>query len=258
MPFVPLGSRKRIEVILDDDKERLAAAQQTKDTATISAHSGLAPSAQGYRFGNHPLTRGRVRPDVPFTGATSSWRPPSADREGPSSQKDREQTGSAIWYESHRMKQTLSSPALSSTNMTVPLATHPLTKEIERWERLSTLTQAREMTRELRDELREEKPVRSKSSKPEFQPKPGLVNFPKYMLINDCHLKRMEQQRFQREDQNASLSGSPVSSKGPESAVMYGAASWASPVLRQKGTHWAGHGLAAGRMQRTSNPFRTG
>mmetsp|Transcript_104685 Transcript_104685/g.291575 ORF Transcript_104685/g.291575 Transcript_104685/m.291575 type:complete len:264 (-) Transcript_104685:59-850(-) len=263
MPFVPLGSRKRIEVILDDDKEQIATAQRTRDSRTMTAHFSLAPSNSGYRFGNHPMTRGDVRPEVPFKNAPSSWRPPSADPDGPASRKDREQTGSAIWNESHRMRKTLSSPALSKTNMTVPFATHPLTKEIERWEKLSQFTEAREMT----SEVKEQRPTRSMSTKPEVRHRPGmLVNFPKYMLINNCHLKQMEQQRFQREAEQQRMAELPesttespfMSQEFTGSAVEYGKASWGAPLLKQPGHHWAGHGMAAGRCQRTSNPFRMG
>mmetsp|Transcript_7424 Transcript_7424/g.20855 ORF Transcript_7424/g.20855 Transcript_7424/m.20855 type:complete len:266 (+) Transcript_7424:115-912(+) len=265
MPFVPLRARQRIEVILDDDKERLATAQFERDFAKTSTLKQLAPSASGYRFGNHPMTLGNVRPEVPFQGATSTWRPPSADPAGPSSQKDREQTGSAIWHESHRMRKAVSSPALSKMNTTVPLATHPLTKEIQRWETLSRKTQAREMAGEVLDQ----RPTRTATVKSEVRrPAGGLVNFPKYMLINNCHLKQMEQARFQNEEAErqrifeqglADDSDSPWShARKDQSAVQYGKASTGAPVLKQPGHHWAGHGLAAGRCQRTSNPFRMG
>jgi len=272
MPFVPLRARQRVEVILDDDKERLATQQRRRDEAAISAHAQLAPSASGYRFGHHPLTVGSCRPEVPFKDATSTWRPPSADPAGPSSQKDREQVGPSVWSESHRMRKAQSSPALSAFNMTVPLATHPLTKEIQRWETLSKKTQAREMT--TTGEALELRPTRTiGGSKPEFRRVPGsLVNFPKYMLLKDSHLKQMEQQRFHQEEAERQRalesalesedSGSPWVQRrkelGGESGVQYGKASWGAPVLREPGQHWAGHGLAAGRCQRTSNPFRMG
>jgi len=35
--------------------------KKVQTQATVAEHYGLAPSARGYRFGNHPMTRGPVR-----------------------------------------------------------------------------------------------------------------------------------------------------------------------------------------------------
>jgi len=256
---------------LDEDKERISTQQRGRDFMTMSTHAQLAPSNSGYRFGNHPMTMGGVRPEVPFKDATSTWRPPSADPTGPSSRKDREQVGSPVWHESHRMRTSMSSPALSATNMTVPLATHPLSREIGRWEKLSQKTEAREMTT-TGGEVVQQGSTRKAPPKPQIsRPPGGLVNFPKYMLIHSCHLKQMEQQRFQREQEERRRAFESMSEEeratGPwvqrrqdvgESAVEYATASWGAPLLGKRGQHWAGHGLAAGRNQRTSNPFRMG
>ena len=43
-------------------KQLLCSALQ----AVVAEHFGLAPSNGGYRFGNHPLTRGPVRPGTSF------------------------------------------------------------------------------------------------------------------------------------------------------------------------------------------------
>ena len=48
--------------------------------ATVAEHYGLAPSARGYRFGNHPMTRGPVRfgfLGTDFAGSGKRWYPSS-------------------------------------------------------------------------------------------------------------------------------------------------------------------------------------
>lgn len=251
---------------MDDDKERLAARTRNKDNATAALHRGEAPSASGYRFGNSPWAKGQVRPDVPFRDATSSWRPPSADPQGPARQKDLEQRGRAMWSESHGMRQSLSSPILSQQSMTEPFATHPLTGELQRWQRQATRTLNREMADAEMPERRTLDLTRSSStpSRPAVKPS-GLVNFPKYMLIHNCHLKQMDQQRFAKQEEERQRA-TALASEGPRvcfeegapSAVKLGEASWGAPKLRQPGHHWAGSTMASGRASRTSNPFRGG
>ena len=84
MPFVPIGSRKPYTLLLDHDK----VLHDLNSFMEPAARSGsglrcsrkmrrwwrstmaLHPSARGYRFGNHPMTRGPVRrgrsQDVPL------------------------------------------------------------------------------------------------------------------------------------------------------------------------------------------------
>jgi len=266
MPFVPLASRKRQEVILDDDKQQLAARIREKDTAAVALYRGDAPSSSGYRFGNSPWAKGQVRPDVPFKGATSTWRPPSADPHGPARQKDREQRGRAMWSEAHGMRQSLSSPILSQQSMTEPYATHPLTGELQRWQRQA----ARTLNREMADvEVPERRTLElnrpSSSTNLPAVKSSGLVNFPKYMLIHNCHLKQMDQQRFAKQEEERQQAEALASERNcasfeelAPSAVKWGEASWGAPRLRQPGSHWAGSSMAAGRASRTSNPFRGG
>jgi len=266
MPFVPLGARKRLEVILDDDKERLAAKMRNKDNAAVSLHRGEAPSSSGYRFGNSPWAKGQLRPDVPFRDATSTWRPPSADPHGPARQKDLEQTGRAMWSAAHGMRQSLSSPILSQESKTEPHATHPLTKELQRWQRQATRTLNREMADvEVPDRRTLDLNRSSSSTNRPAVKSSGLVNFPKYMLIHNCHLKQMDQQRFAKQEKERQQATTLASEGGrvsfeelAPSAVKWGEASWGAPKLRQPGNHWAGSSMAAGRAQRTSNPFRGG
>lgn len=275
MPFVPLGQRKPIPLILDGDKEAIRARQRDRDVAAVQAHIGATPSVSGYRFANHPQTFGQVRgPEVPFRHATSTWRPPSADPDGPANQRESEHADhGAYWEASHSLRKTRSSPSFQSNNNVIQ-ACHPLSVERKRWEKLAHRTQ----TNEMKDiDLSPQRP------RPPEQPKigpnrQGLVLFPKYMLLHNCHLKMTDLQRFQREQaeeaarsaqeaEAASLAGgSQLESEDTlKSSSMRGPvrfdASWGAPKLRQEavgGHHWAGSGMPAGRGMRTSNPFRMG
>lgn len=263
MPFVPLGRRCLLEVVLDDDKARNTESLRASDNATVLAHAGHAASSSGYRFGNHAATRGRIRaPDVPFRAAHSSWRPPSADPSGPAARREEEQS-QCVTRNGLRMNTSLSLPELSKAE---PNMTHPLTRELKHWDKLANQTLSREMTDFEVNHPVEAPPMRMNQRLPG-----SMVNFPKYMLINNCHLKTTETQRFGKEQHaeraaaeaalaraaagGGSLAG-PVVKELQPSAVKYGEASWGAPLLREEGYHWAGSALPAGRGQRSSNQFR--
>merc|ERR1712083_960063 len=121
---------------------------------------------------------------------------------GPAGQRDQEQAQvGAIWAESHRMRTVRSSPdlQLSASNMIGSNECHPLSTELRRWETLAQVTK----TTQMNGIEVPERPSPTMRHEPEgsSQGLKGLVNFPKYMLINNCHLKQMELQRFQRQQQ---------------------------------------------------------
>lgn len=120
----------------------------------------------------------------------------------------------------------------------------------------------------------------------------GLVLFPKYMLLHNCHLKLTDLQRFQREQAEAaqrtmerSLTRSMMrrSADSPDAEVLSDLpasagseidtqeamgestrgqlsfdASWGAPILREGGPQWAGNAMPSGGAHKTSNPFRMG
>jgi len=281
MPFVPLGSRKRLDVILDADKERILNDMRDRDAAKVNAHFGVTPSSTGYRFGKHPSTMGSVRgPDVPFKDATSTWRPPSADPDGPAANRTMQMADhGAHWEASHSMRRMRSSPFLQSPGSTLAdarEASRPLNVELKRWEKLATSTMGKEMQGSTMKD-RESERGRSEPAKPrEVVRTPGLVNFPKYMLFNNCHLKQMDQHRFSEKEtearaqaeQSIRLGLTPASRSmslpfqdAPDSSVPWQHASWGAPMLGDPVNRtfcWSGSSLPAGRGQRTSNPFRQG
>lgn len=255
MPFVPLRSRKRYEVILDDDKEQIAATQRFRDNSTLAQYYGASPSAAGYRFGNHPMTMGVVRgPEPPFKGATNPLRPPSADHDLPAS-----------------MRRARSSPSLQNSAGNLMMACHPLTTELKRWEKLAEVTEKGQVDQDLKKSLMMNRNV-------EPPPKPpvrtgGLVNFPKYMLIHNCHLKQTDLKRFkeqQEEEMRLAMEAANAHADSPlhsvresslgGSTVRYQEPSWGAPLLRGKESphNWAGSALPGGRGSRHSNPFRIG
>lgn len=282
MPFVPLGSRKRLDVIMDADKERLSNQLKSQDRAAFRSWEGAAPGASGYRFARHPTTLGPVRGDVPFKDAGSPWRPPSAERDGPAAQRSMEHAPvGAVWEKSHRTLalKSQSMPSLQSAGSTVidhreeakkiREACNPISVELRRWHNLAAVTsnQTAGMI---------ELPVRQKPEPPKPLVKtPGLVNFPKYMLIHNCHLKQTDMQRYveaeakarhEAEENRAEAEALGISAgrlqemEGAveQSGVPWKTASWGAPRLKKKGQHWAGSSMPAGRSMRTSNPFRLG
>lgn len=277
MPFVPIGSRKPHPVVLDDQKESIAAEQRSKDEAKIKQHYAWNPSAAGYRFGNHPMTKGFVRgPDVPFKGATSPWKPSTHVQDGPHAQSEsRHQSVGAYWEGAHAqlgsMRKSDSSPTLSNAAQESLLACHPLSTELRRWESLAKVTERGEVNKDLEKSM-------SLARQPRELPKPppktgGLVNFPKYMLIHNCHLKHSDLQRFQREQadqarliEDATLRGDSLQDDSLDTStlgdgpVRYQEASWGAPLLknRDSGMPWAGAALPSGRGSRHSSTLRMG
>jgi len=287
MPFVPLSQRKPIPLVLDEDKQRLQTRQHDLDHRRIQSHQGAAPGISGYQYARHPLALDvSVRgPEVPFRNATAPWRPAAAEPDGPASQRDREQAScGAYWEASHSMRKSLSSPTLQNASDAM-LACHPLTIELNRWEKLARVTK-----RELGDQIPERKP---RSPEAPLPPRQGLILFPKYMLLNNCHLKTTDLQRFQREEEQAAreskerakaepqFPASPsgcakshsntssrqrqilrTNSSASRTTPMPIEASWGAPKLHIEdsigGPHWAGNPLPSGQCQRTSNPLRMG
>merc|ERR1719215_2362273 len=143
---------------------------------------------------------------------------------------------------------------------------------------------AQKTEKETRKDINLDPPRREKTDMPKHDVKNGLVLFPKYMLINNCHLKMTDLQRFQREQQaeqrrallqqqglespglpteasreTLASTASPTdlelmsqSTRGPFKFE----ASWGAPELRKGGPQWAGNGMPSGASHKTSNPFR--
>lgn len=286
MPFVPLGSRKRLEVVLDDDKARMSMKQQQRDQATIDRFLGGSPNHFGYRFAQHPATMGNNRgPVVPFKDGTCNWRPPSADPNGPASIRSREQADYGARLEaSHRpiasMHKTRSAPNLPPVSNAME-ACHPLSNEILKWKDLGVKTVAVELKG-----VDVPPPQPRPPAPPEKEHKlRGLVMFPRYMLIHNCHLKQTDMLRFQKAqeeeerllaEEEAGSSPSRVStaradmseehsriasrlnSPYTQKSMNWQQASWGAPLLKNfgEGQLWAGSPLPSGRMARSSNPLR--
>lgn len=156
--------------------------------------------------------------------------------------------------------------------------THPLSVELRRWQKFAEITTKQDMKDNI--EL-------SPKRKPESSPKApihtgGLVNFPKYMLIHNCHLKTQDQIRYVQEE-NAKREaaeqearcrvqfGEEVGAAGDETQMsrltqdtpsLKKTASWGQPLrfrtAEDRNNQWAGNPMPGGRCSRTSNPFRMG
>lgn len=296
MPFVPLGSRKRIEVILDDDKERLGNEMRTKDFATVKLHHQLMPGQSGYRYANHPICMGPVRgPEAPFKGANKPWAPPEHEPDGMAAARDMEQAPVGAYREGSHcmqaegMRKTRSTPALIKTIAANPTPedgrslgdlakekANPISIELSRWQRLAEVTK-----RDLAS-MPTLSTAKHRGAQPAVKPlvTGGLVNFPKYMLFENSHLKTTEFQRYcdteakaraeaaervaaSEEAMSRGESTPAVSlTESSELMVPYGTASWGQPRLRAPWEvvkqQWAGSSMPSGKCTRSSNPFRMG
>lgn len=250
---------------------------QSKDEAVVAEHYGLAPSARGYRFGNHPMTRGPVRgPEVPFKEATKHWKPSEVEKQGPMAKVDFKQAKMGAYWDGSHVKLacmrngTQSSPALQQSAAEVMQACHPLTTELRRWERLAKVTERGEINEDIQASMAQSR----KMCQAGVRPKPvfagGLVNFPKYMLINNCHLKQMDLRRYadrcaeeveqsMKEPPDGSMMGR-LGEASPSSTVrVEKEASWGAPKLKnQDQPLCAGNCMPSGRASRTSAWLRMG
>ncbi|CAK9049798.1 unnamed protein product [Durusdinium trenchii] len=275
MPFVPISSRKPHALLLDHDKDRIRAQMQSKDEASVAEHYGLAPSSRGYRFGNHPMTRGPVRgPEVPFKEATRHWKPSEVEREGPMAKVDVKQAKvGAYWDGSHvklaALRNCQSSPALQQSAAEVMQACHPLTTELRRWEKLAKVTERGEINEDVQSSMAASRKLCQAGVRPKPVFAGGLVNFPKYMLINNCHLKQMDLQRYAdqcAEEVKPDLPMAQVSlarrgEASPSSSVRMQEPSWGAPKLKnhdQEEPCFAGNAMPSGRASRTSAWLRMG
>lgn len=296
MPFVPLGSRKRVEVILDHDKERLTNTMRAKDNATVKLHHQDMPGATGYRYGNHPICHGPIRgPPAPFATANKPWAPPEHEPNGMAALRDSDQAPIGAYRDgSHSMnaetlRKTRSVPALVRTMAGNPLEeggkslgeqakekANPLSIELTRWQRLAAVTER---------DLMSMPAIMSTQKKDKIKPiKPlvtaGLVNFPKYMLFENSHLKSQDNMRFvaaedkirkeNRERADAAeaamaageVQDTPLSTSratpSTEPVPWPPEASWGAPKLRgpDANKQWAGSAMPTGKSTRSSNPFR--
>jgi len=320
MPFVPLGSRKNLGVILDADKETIIGKMREKDNATVAHHHQVMagthsvahlPVHASYRYAKHPETLGPVRgPPPPFKAANKPWTPAELDPDGVAAQRDMDQApvgacrDGGHCFHGETLRKSRSTPALTRTMANNPLeegqsygdrareAANPISIELNRWKRMAEVTE-RDLASmpELHSTQKSFKPPPKKPV-----PSSGLVNFPKYMLFENSHLKSQdfmrfvaaeEQTRKENEARHAALqeamamgedSGeatptplSPTSTcrsfksrdtRFSEANSNYGAASWGQPRLRGPKEDikqiWAGSGMASGKSMRSSNPFRGG
>jgi len=238
---------------LDDDKARMVEEQRIKDIASLAKwNGGSRLDSQGYRFASHPADFQDAPLKRPFEGLSSSWRPPSPNGTSPAGRRERSHgaTG-AYWEGSHGLKKSASTSGVPKSEGAMQAA-HPLSVELRRWKRLANTQE-----RELKDAPIPEAPqrkVEDPSKEPLF-PKGGLVNFPRYMLINDCSLKRAECQRFLAQQRQLAEEQAALAEASPTNQAQPTASSWRSEQSRGRN---AGHLMPSGRGSRTSNPFRFG
>lgn len=289
MPFVPLGSRKRLELVLDDDKvthqphlksNSLRARQDYHATNTpfadLLARSPLQAQTnanRSYKFAKHPVTMGGYfGPPTPFQDSHTTWRPPSAERNGPAQHRASAQapTG-ACWDRAHGMRRIRSSPTIQSGGVAaleMSQMSHPMTAELKRWNALSKALGPVESPSSPSGECGR----RSQEVPKDGLQGEGLINFPKYMLWNDCQMKQQDKQRYVQEKQAerqalaAQKAAIDYAAHVQSSDLELGAASRVAPAhLDPQISQYdpilmapAGSKMPTGRCCRTSNPYRLG
>lgn len=306
MPFVPLGSRKRIEVILDDDKHRLSKEMHDKDDATVRLHHQVMSGTSSYRYACHPETIGPVRgPPPPFATANKPWSPPEDHPEGGAAMKDLEHAPIGAFNSgahapiAETMRKSRSVPAMVRTIKANPVEpggkslgeqakekANPISIELSRWKRMAKVTERdlNSMPALFTGKHRGENSGPTTGAS--VTQANGLVNFPKYMLFENSHLKQQDLLRFIADEEKGrkeaeerhrmveeamSRGETPVSplstSRDPSGSeasalVPYATASWGQPRLRGPQSvirnQWAGSAMPSGKSHRSSNPFRMG
>eukprot|EP00746_Dinoflagellata_sp_MGD_P010250 gnl/MRDRNA2_/MRDRNA2_121104_c0_seq1.p1 gnl/MRDRNA2_/MRDRNA2_121104_c0~~gnl/MRDRNA2_/MRDRNA2_121104_c0_seq1.p1 ORF type:complete len:273 (-),score=36.44 gnl/MRDRNA2_/MRDRNA2_121104_c0_seq1:49-867(-) len=272
MPFIPLATRRRQEVTLGD---RASIDVTLKKQQTWYAQDGDRDrdAAAKYRFARHPNTMTtNVPTEVPFSKSTMQWRPPSADPAGPAAKRMQDSADfGGGWEASHAPKvpRSRSTPSLAKTDMNfardLMLERFPLTAELKRWEYMGTLMEQRESNVSTKSPGRSGSSVILSSYRPKEDikvpsaPSGDLVNFPKYLLFNDSHLKQMDIQRYVKEENAARETASQLRKTGSTIGTTSMQTTNAS-LQTSKGNPLflrpAGSLMPTGKNSKTSNPFR--
>lgn len=249
MPFVPLGSRRRLEVTLDDDKARLSAQQRRRDEAAVVAWAGA--SAAPVRFGSQSGA------GLAGLGAGQQPRPP----QGGSS--PRRPTAAAC--DEGAMQRPRSLPSLERAGtLDSAVVWHPVSTELRKLEKQASRTVRVEM-QGVEVAPKQAAPPREPERGPLAQGEPIL--FPKYMLLHNCHLKTRDVLSFHAEQEAARATGAlstdlgwPAAGSALSRSMCFREASWGAPRLRQEGGAAggcaAGSVLPTGRCHSTSNPYK--
>jgi hypothetical protein len=297
MPFIPLGSRKLIPVLLDHEKQTITGKMRAKDDATVKLHHQVMAGTSSYRYAAHPETIGPVRgPPPPFATANKPWTPAEEDPSGMAAQRDTLQApvganrdGGHCFY-GETLRKTRSTPALTRTLALQPIeedgksmgerakeAANPISIELNRWKRLAEVTK-RDLA-SMPELHTTQKSIKPPPAKPIISG--GLVTFPKYMLFENSHMKSMDFLRFvaaedkvraearEREDRTSRGEPTPQMPSPPSTSretfssgdVPFQTASWGQPrrgPSEWMKQQWAGSSMPSGKNQGHSNRFRMG
>jgi len=303
MPFIPLGSRKNAGVLVDDEKQLATSLMRQKDNATVNLHHQVMAGTSSYRYAKHPETMGPVRgPPAPFKAANKPWTSAEQEPNGMAAMRDLEQAPMGACrdgghcFHGETLRKSRSTPAMIKTlaaagpqdelgkslGEQAKEMANPLSIELNRWKRLAEVTKRDLATMpELHSTMKIERPPHKKPLV-----SGGLVNFPKYMLFENSHLKQQDFMRFVAAEEQArkeheervgsaeeamgkdkpSALQTPISTsrvgsqESSEPSVPYATVSWGAPNLRgpDMKNQWAGSALPSGKSIRSSNPFRMG
>lgn len=268
MPFIPLATRRRQEVTLGD-RASIDVGLRKQETWYASEASQTGDAAAKYRFARHPSTMTtKVHQEVPFANTSLQWRPPEADPGGPAEKRDQDAADfGGGWEAAHapRVPRSRSTPSLAKTDTNfahdLMLERFPLTAELKRWEYFGKLMERQKL---MEQEQREQKGLKSpglsmassyrQTIDPEVPSGPSgdLVNFPKYLLFNDSHLKQMDIQRYVKEEAAARASANQIRQTGSTIGSASMQTSKGNPFYKRP----AGSMMPTGRGTKSSNPFR--
>lgn len=266
MPFIPLSTRRRQEVTLGDRESFEVSLHKPQTWYAPGAQAGTSETQ--YRYARHPATLSRnLGAQVPFADYHSTWRPPSAESQGPAAQRVNVVADyGGLWEGAHSMKipRSRSSPSLAATDKAfadkLSEQRHPIYEELTRYHKMAT-QQEMEMAKSSGAATKYGTISKSYKDFPHVEipsgPSGALVNFPKYLLFNDCHLKQTDIKRYVAEEAAArevALRRSSSSSVGALSDLADSSGpSGKSASLRARA---AGSPMPGGKGVKTSNPFR--